>query len=863
MLAITSAVAILLLNGCSQSATNPADPQAEESVTEPSEPAADPQMLLSKVKVAYQEAEAYTDNSSVVYAGVSRTKGSLKEITFTRSTVAFQEPNQLHVTHQRNLSGPKEERFELVSNGATIRSATDYPADQIHEAIAPKSLTSENFVPEPAFRAELLALSLANTFPQLALLFNPQADQPVFAGEGEARTLSRGMLEGKSYERVELSSPEGKRVLWIDPETFLLRRMEVPIDSQRDQLSRALQASDITVRIDFEDITYNPELDDELFTLEVPEGVRRVRRFIPPPPEGPPEYLGKPLGEFSFTSMDGERVTPDSLKGKVIILDFWSTICPPCQVQTPVLNAIYKHFESNEDVAFLAVSTDRRTVRDETVEKTLRKWGGEMPVVRDLSASYYHELNVRQTPTMLFADKEGRLQSFLVGAHNNPQPLINAIQRLVDGEDLVAIDREKHAEYLVKYEQALEAAEIKDSILEVEVVRPEVGERTMPSGWELKQLWKSSSDSIRRPGDIQLVTHESWDLAFKMFALDAGSAILELDWSTGKILGRHELPEHDKQSGGFLRTWTNDQGKLWTLASGVGWQQVHVFDSEWKPVLSFPDESHSGIGDVLFDDLNRSGNPVMYVGYWGGLGIQAGTLDGRRLWTNRRLDHVVQMGQGPTVETKDEESSSQSPTIWSTSTRGTLTQLSAAGTSLRERYVDGQALMYFASSADGEKHCGISIADAGQYTAVGFNSQGEVAWEYPLPAGEYVEPLTRVQHVALPDGSSAWLVVAANGSLHWLGEEGQLVDRFEYGEILTGVSMSSIDGQTYLFVSTAESLTAWQLMPRSQPPEPEEEPEASESSEDEPKVEARTSEQTESSDSEESTESESKAIDQE
>lgn len=46
----------------------------------------------------------------------------------------------------------------------------------------------------------------------------------------------------------------------------------------------------------------------------------------------------KPLEEMSWTTLDGKRQTLGELKGKVVLLDFWATYCPPCIKAIPNLN---------------------------------------------------------------------------------------------------------------------------------------------------------------------------------------------------------------------------------------------------------------------------------------------------------------------------------------------------------------------------------------------------------------------------------------------------------------------------------------------------------------------------------------------
>ncbi len=809
---LACSVSLLLLSllwGCNNTAAPP-DPAAATVNTSAALPGSLPaEELLENMHGVYRNAKSYTDNATVVFYAVLRTTGGEFVTPFTRSSVAFERPNKLHVTYQKNISSPQEERYEVVSNGVTVRSAADELPLQIHEAIAPLALSAENFLPEPELRSKVLENAIENTLPQLALLLVGDAEQTIFSGELQAHTLVDAELDGKTYHRLALPSPAGSRVLWIDQDRFFLRRMEIPIDDQKDLFNARNQYSKIAVWIDFEGVMVDPEIESATFDLAIPENARRVRRFIPPPPAGPADLLGKRVGAFSFTTLEGETVTPDTLAGKVIALDFWSTNCPPCKTQTPIMNEVYEHFKDSEDVAFLAVSTDKGFVANEVVAKTLLSWGGEMPIVRDLKFTGYRELNVRQTPTLVLIDRESRLQTLQIGAHLRSEPVIDAMRRLVEGEDIVAADREKHAEYVAKYEQALDAAEIVDSIVEVETTRPKASPRKLPENLQLEQLWQTSAEQVERPGDIKIDGNH-------LLVLDGGEAIVELDMP-GTVVGRHPLPQHDEHTNGFLRGWNSAKGDRWILASGVGWQQVYVFDNNWDMVLAFPDQQHSGIGDVLFDDLTGSGTPVMHVGYWGGLGVQGGTLDGRRLWTNRIVDHVLQLGVGPSAPGDKSAVASGGRIAWCSSTRGTLLQLGADGKAIRELYVEGQALQYFASQPNGENHCGLSVGKIGHYTSVGFDSSGLVTWEYPLPQGEYAEQLPRIQSVVMPNGEKAWLVVAADGSIHWLSVTGELIDRFDYGEILTGVVMQSLGDQALLFVATTENLSAWQINPPSQP----------------------------------------------
>lgn len=61
--------------------------------------------------------------------------------------------------------------------------------------------------------------------------------------------------------------------------------------------------------------------------------------------------------DFSFTTLDNEQVSLASLRGKVVLLDFWATWCPPCRASLPTIARLQKDF-SKKGVEFISISDD-------------------------------------------------------------------------------------------------------------------------------------------------------------------------------------------------------------------------------------------------------------------------------------------------------------------------------------------------------------------------------------------------------------------------------------------------------------------------------------------------------------------------
>src|SRR5690606_32414238 len=124
-------------------------------------------------------------------------------------------------------------------------------------------------------------------------------------------------------------------------------------------------------------------------------------------------------------------------------------------------------------------------------------------------------------------------------------------------------------------------------------------------------------------------------------------------------------------------------------ASGVGWQQLHLFDHEWKPLLAFPKGKNPGIADCQLAALTPDAEPLLYVGYWGGVGIQGVDFEGHRVWTERTLNQVVELCVAPGEEPNVHD-------LWATSDRGTILVLDAKGKPLREIVVGLREIMHVA-----------------------------------------------------------------------------------------------------------------------------------------------------------------------
>jgi len=107
---------------------------------------------------------------------------------------------------------------------------------------------------------------------------------------------------------------------------------------------------------------------------------------------------------FTLTSMDGKTFSLEALRGKVVLLNFWATWCPPCRKEMPDMEALYRRFQK-KGLVVLAVSDEER----ETVVGFLAKQNYTFPVLLDPGRKVNEAFGVEGIPKSFIFDAEGKL----------------------------------------------------------------------------------------------------------------------------------------------------------------------------------------------------------------------------------------------------------------------------------------------------------------------------------------------------------------------------------------------------------------------------------------------------------------------
>ena len=122
---------------------------------------------------------------------------------------------------------------------------------------------------------------------------------------------------------------------------------------------------------------------------------------------------GAPAAAWKLPDVNGKTVSSADFKGKVVVLDFWATWCPPCRAEIPGFIDLQNQY-GKDGVAIIGASVDGK---DEiaAIKKFVDKFGVNYPVVLADDDTVRAFGGVDALPTTFIIDREGRIVSRHLG----------------------------------------------------------------------------------------------------------------------------------------------------------------------------------------------------------------------------------------------------------------------------------------------------------------------------------------------------------------------------------------------------------------------------------------------------------------
>ena len=167
-----------------------------------------------------------------------------------------------------------------------------------------------------------------------------------------------------------------------------------------------------------------PIFDSEGQLVEMIVEKEAIKRLTPKNISTTPQLIGHPAPDFEGTDLNGNYLNNNNLMGKVIVLKFWFSACPPCMAEIPKLNKVFKAYKDNPEVQFVSISLDRPNLAKRTKNRT----GFLYPIIAN-GKSIAHAYKVLGYPTHVVIDRHGNVEAVFQGVnHRIDERLAKAIE---------------------------------------------------------------------------------------------------------------------------------------------------------------------------------------------------------------------------------------------------------------------------------------------------------------------------------------------------------------------------------------------------------------------------------------------------
>jgi len=136
--------------------------------------------------------------------------------------------------------------------------------------------------------------------------------------------------------------------------------------------------------------------------------------------------------DFRLPLLGGGEVALSELRGQVVIVNLWASWCPPCRAEMPPLQEAYEVYR-DRGLEILAVNT---TYQDSqaAAARFVQEYGLTFPVPLDQTGEVSRSYLLRALPTSFFIDRDGVIQTVVIGGPMSRTTIRTTVERLLGDE---------------------------------------------------------------------------------------------------------------------------------------------------------------------------------------------------------------------------------------------------------------------------------------------------------------------------------------------------------------------------------------------------------------------------------------------
>lgn len=393
--------------------------------------------VFEKARAAYKALKTYQDKTALKFEMKAKTPDGQDQNQDDSEEIKF-----VYAGAQKYAMTHKD--FGLFADGATRVLQFKPTSEYMQRPIAEEFSEEEMIGPIGMFSA-IHAPS--------AVLLNTKADA-AFPLLVEATTVTPEERNGKAGKRV---SGSGKlpgmpidapvpMTIWFDDSTSLIGELTFDLKPLYTKMvGDQMTVDKALATVGFGDVEVNADVSAAQYAFTPGAADKKVDQFGMGGENGPDPQLrlvGAPAPDLKGVDLDGKPLSLSDFKGKVVLMDFWATWCPPCVKGIPNIQELWSEYES-KGVVVMGINQDDSGAKDKVVKFVADKKLTFRQFMDPEGAAGQAYL-VTGIPCTVLIDAKGVIQKIHTGySPSMKKELAADLDKLLKGESLVEPKKEE------------------------------------------------------------------------------------------------------------------------------------------------------------------------------------------------------------------------------------------------------------------------------------------------------------------------------------------------------------------------------------------------------------------------------------